>query len=518
MSGYICAVDVGTRSARAGLFDAAGRMLGREVAAFRSYETGADRAEYASDEIWASVCAAVRQLRERAGVGAEEVRALAFDATCSLVLQDADGMPLPLGPGGRDTIAWFDHRATSEAEEISATGHPLIRHHGGALSPEMQAPKLLWLKRQRPELWERLGSARDLTDHLVWRATGQRIASACTLSAKWPYLPEAGGWQDDLLGQVGLEDLRARAALPEAPAPVGRVAGTLTGAAAASLRLAVGTPVAVGLVDAYAGALGCLGAAGDDGRGLTLIAGTSISLMAVTETPVFAPGLWGPFRDAVLPGLWCSEGGQSAAGALLDYVLDLWPGASAAAHPTHDSVLDRIEVLLREQGPGFGRPIHVLPDFRGNRSPLADAASRGVISGLTLDRSFDGLCALYWRTAVGLALGARQILGHMSAAGLAAERLAIVGGLTRSPLISQLYADATGLAIHRPEVKDSVLLGTAMAGAVAAGMQPSLAEAARQMAGDVESFLPDPDRAEGYQQDYRAFCLMQRQREELAAL
>ncbi|NDV01595.1 FGGY family pentulose kinase [Pseudoroseicyclus tamaricis] len=518
MSGYICAVDVGTRSARAGLFDASGRMLAREVAAFRTYEDGPERAEYASEEIWASVCAAVRQVRERAGVPAPEVKALAFDATCSLVLQDSDGVPLALGPGGRDTIAWFDHRATAEAAEVSASGHALIRHHGGAMSPEMQTPKLLWLKRHRPELWAHLGAARDLTDHLAWRATGQRVASACTLAAKWPYLPEAGGWQDDFLAAVGLEDLRARAALPEVAAPVGAVAGTLTGAAAASLRLAVGTPVAVGLVDAYAGALGCLGAAGEDGRGLTLIAGTSISLMAVTEAPVFAPGIWGPFRDAVLPGLWCSEGGQSAAGALLDYVLDLWPGHSAASHPTHDAVLDRIEILLERHGPAFGRPIHVLPDFRGNRSPLADAGSRGVISGLTLDRSFDGLCALYWRAAVGLALGARQILGHMGDAGLAADRLAIVGGLTRSPLISQLYADATGLAIHRPEVRDSVLLGTAMAGAVAAGLQPDLTTAARAMAGAVESFTPDATRAEGYGHDYAAFRLMQRQREELAAV
>ncbi|WP_373356692.1 FGGY family pentulose kinase [Pseudoroseicyclus sp. CXY001] len=518
MSGYICAVDVGTRSARAGLFDATGRMLAREVAGFRVHEEGPERAEYASDDIWASVCAAVRQVRERAGVAAEEVRALAFDATCSLVLQDADGAPLPLGPGGRDTIAWFDHRATAEAAEASATGHALIRHHGGALSPEMQTPKLMWLKRHRPELWEHLAFARDLTDHLVARATGHRIASACTLSAKWPYLPEAGGWQHDLLAELGLEDLITRAALPQEATPVGAQAGTLTGAAAASLRLAVGTPVAVGLVDAYAGALGCLAAAGEDGRGLTLIAGTSISLMAVTDAPVFAPGIWGPFRDAVLPGLWCSEGGQSAAGALLDYVLDLWPGHSAAAHPAHDAVLDRIEILLREQGPGFGRPIHVLPDFRGNRSPLADSASRGVIAGLTLDRSFDGLCALYWRAAVGLALGARQILGHMAEAGLAAERLAIVGGLTRSALISQLYADATGLQVHRPEVRDAVLLGTAMAGAVAAGLQPSLATAARAMAGAVESFTPDPGRAAEYERDYRAFRLMQAQREALAAV
>ena len=182
------------------------------------------------------------------------------------------------------------------------------------------------------------------------------------------------------------------------------------------MGLAPGIAVASGMIDAYAGALGTVGLSGDDHPGLMLIAGTSNCIMAVTPDPLFAPGIWGPSRDTVLPGLWTSEGGQSAAGAALEWVLDAWPGPAPGQTPDHAAVLARIEVLLARDGAALGDEIDVLPDFNGNRSPLSDARLRGVISGLSLDRGFDALCKLYWRTAVSVALGVRQIAEHLASA------------------------------------------------------------------------------------------------------
>lgn len=517
MTALICAVDVGTRSARAGLFDPAGQMLAREIAGISVHEGPGRVAEYQSEAIWDAVCAAVRRVCRSVGVEAQQVAALGFDATCSLVLRDRQGAPLALGPDGRDTIAWFDHRAMQEAAECTATGHDLIRHMGGVMSPEMQTPKLMWLKRHRPDLWAELGQAADLADDLVRRATQGQDRSACTLGAKWPYLPGAGGWQSGFLQAVGLADLQGRAGLAGRMLPVGAQAGALCPSEAAALGLPAGIPVAAGLVDAYAGALGTLGGGprARAGQRLTLTAGTSSCIMAITPEPLFASGIWGPFRDVILPGYWVSEGGQSASGALLDYVIDLWPGD---ARPGHGEILDRIGQLLDREGPALGREMHVLPDFAGNRSPHADPSALGAISGLALDRSFDGLCRLYWRCAVALALGVRQIVEHMGEAGLEIALLSITGGLTRSPLMLQLYADATGLEIAPSAARDSVLLGTAIAAASAAGLHGDLDTAAQAMGGVGESYHPDPARTVFYDRDYRAFLLMQAQRRELAAL
>ena len=124
-------------------------------------------------------------------------------------------------------MLWLDHRATAEAADATATGHAAVAHAGGALSPEMQIPKLMWLKRHLPASWARLGMAFDLADFLSWRATGNPARSQCTLACKWSYLAhETPGWPEDFLAATGLADLRARAALPERATPVGADLGT----------------------------------------------------------------------------------------------------------------------------------------------------------------------------------------------------------------------------------------------------------------------------------------------------
>ena len=122
--------------------------------------------------------------------------------------------------------------------------------------------------------------------------------------------------------------------------------------------------------------------------------------------------------------------------------------------------------------------LHVLPDFHGNRSPLADPHAVGVISGLTLDASFDSLCRLYWRTAVGIALGVRHILETLNERGYGIDTLHVTGGHLKNPLLMELYADAAGCTVIEPAADDAVLLGTGMVAATAAGFYPSLAEAA----------------------------------------
>ena len=136
--------------------------------------------------------------------------------------------------------------------------------------------------------------------------------------------------------------------------------------------------------------------------------------------------------------------------------------------------------------------LHVLPDFHGNRSPYADPHASGVISGLTLDTSFDALCRLYWRTAVAIALGARQILIHLDANGFPIDMLHVAGGHARNPLLMELYADVTGYPVSESTTEDAVLLGTAMVAATAAGWHGDLAGACRTMRQPSHVRQPDP--------------------------
>ena len=90
------------------------------------------------------------------------------------------------------------------------------------MSPEMEIPKLMWLKRHLPQAWARYGRILDLADFLTFRACGSNARSCCTITCKWTYLAhEAPGWQADFLAAVGLEDLAVRARVP-AEASAGR--------------------------------------------------------------------------------------------------------------------------------------------------------------------------------------------------------------------------------------------------------------------------------------------------------
>ncbi|MBA3447028.1 MAG: ribulokinase, partial [Pseudaminobacter sp.] len=288
------------------------------------------------------------------------------------------------------------------------------------------------------------------------------------------------------------------------------------------LGLTAACRVGIGLIDAHAGALGVLGAfAAADGsidRHLALIGGTSTCTMALSRAPRAVPGVWGPYFGALLPQLWLNEGGQSATGALLDHVIR-WHGAGGEPDTAmHRRIVERVAVLREREGARFAGRLHVLPDFNGNRSPLADPRAVGVISGLTLDASFDSLCRLYWRTAVGIALGVRHILDALGQQGYAIDTLHVTGGHTKNPLLMKLYADATGCTVIEASAEDAVLLGTGMVAAVAAGLHPDIPVACAAMKQGGAERKPDAVAGADYDRDYQIFLHMHRGRQRIDAI
>ncbi|WP_274425688.1 FGGY-family carbohydrate kinase [Chelativorans sp. YIM 93263] len=521
MRDLVCAVDVGTGSARAAIVDRTGKLLSREEHPIVMNRPGANHAEHDSEDIWRAVCRAVEAAREAADASAERIAAIAFDATCSLVVRGGDGKQLSVSTTGDsrwDTIVWLDHRALAEADECTATGNRVLDYLGGVMSPEMQTPKLMWLKRHKPETWASAAHFFDLADFLTWKATGSTARSQCTLTAKWTYLAHENGWQQDFFESLGISDMIERGGLPRRATPVGDTVGHLTPQAATALGLDAECVVGTGVIDAFAGALGTIGGfeEQDVEHHVALIAGTSSCLMGMAPKMRQVSGVWGPYFGAAIPSFWLWEGGQSATGALLDHIIRMFGGGREPDAATHRAIVQRIDTLRQAEGAAFASGIHVLPDFHGNRSPHADPHARGGIIGLSLDYSFDTLCRVYWRTAVAIAFGLRQILDHLAAHGYRVETLHVTGGHRRNPLLMELYTDATGRTVHEPQTEDAVLLGTAMVAAAAAGWFPSLSESCRAMRPSAGVRRPDPGRAESYDRDYRTFLKLQKEHRALA--
>ncbi|HEX7390976.1 MAG TPA: FGGY family pentulose kinase, partial [Acidiphilium sp.] len=310
-------VDVGTGSARAGVFALDGAMLAQAVRPIRQWRPAAGFIQQSSADIWTAVCEAVRAAHDQAG-DRLRVRGIGFDATCSLVVLDRDGAPLsvdPEGAEGQDIILWADHRAEEQAERINAGGHDVLRYVGGRISLEMQTPKLLWLREHLPKTWRKAGYFFDLPDHLTWKATGATSRSLCSVVCKWTYSGHENRWDEGFFRAIGLGDLAddGFGRIGTAILPMGAPAGAgLSAEAAAAFGLAPGIPVGTSAIDAHAGGIGVIGAAldgamPDDGsfaRRLALIGGTSSCHMAVSRAPHFVPGVWGPYFSAMVPDFW----------------------------------------------------------------------------------------------------------------------------------------------------------------------------------------------------------------------
>jgi D-ribulokinase len=524
MGARFIGVDVGTGSARAGVFDADGRMLGtakRDITLFRG---PGSMVEQSSAEIWDAVCAAVRGAMAQAGAAPEDVLGIGFDATCSLVVLGPEGTPLPVGPSedpARDIIVWMDHRAVEQAARINAGGHAVLAYVGGAISPEMETPKLLWLKENRRAVFDAAWQFLDLTDFLTWKASGSLARSSCTVTCKWTYLAHERRWDGDYFRAIGLGELAdedfarigQEVVQPGTPLGVG-----LTDAAATELGLAPGSAVAAGLIDAHAGGVGTVGAAGDPRRSMGYVFGTSSCTMTTTDQPVFVPGVWGPYFSAMIPGAWLNEGGQSAAGAAIDHLVGFHPASAQAAGLAAAEGKARPEWLADRAAASAGLSgavalaggIHVVPEFLGNRAPFADPHARAVIAGLGMERDIDSLVALYIAGLCGLGYGLRQIVEAQAAKGAPVESIAISGGAGRHPLIRQLLADAAGLPILAARAAEPVLLGSSILAAVAAGAYPDLPAAMSAMSSiDSASQPAEGDLRRTHDRRFAAFCRLQ---------
>jgi D-ribulokinase len=488
---FFVGVDVGTGSARAGVFDADGGLLASRKQDIRIWREAGDIVEQSSADIWSAVCTSVRAAVSDAGVSPDAVAGVGFDAACSLVVLDRDMKPLSVdrsGDDARNIIVWMDHRAVGQADRINAMGHRVLDYVGGRISPEMQTPKLLWLKENMPETFERAGQFFDLPDFLTWTATGSLARSACTVTCKWTYLAHESTWDPSYFSAIGLGELAdenyARIGR-EIVAPGTSVGKGLTPEAAAALGLRPGTAVGAGLIDAHAGGIGTVGAENTAGPELTMayVFGTSACTMASSAEAHFVPGVWGPYYSAMVPGLWLSEGGQSAAGEAIAHLIATHPAretAEAAAEAAGISVQGYLlsEVERRCSDPSEAVTLAgnrmVVPDFLGNRAPFADPHATAVISGLTLDTGIDDLLASYVAGVLGVGYGLRKILDTQRAHGVTPGAVVISGGAGESGFIKQLLADAGGLPVLSTTCPEPVLLGAAMLGAVASGYKPSL--------------------------------------------
>ncbi len=485
-------LDVGTQSVRAALFDLAGSCHGYATAPLDTFHPQPTWAEQDVLHWWQAARTAVPQALSAASARLEDVAGIGLDCTaCTVLACDLDGAPL------RRALLWMDQRAFREAEEISATGDPILRYVSGVVSPEWMLPKALWLKRHEPAVYDRARRIVECTDWFAYKLTGEWALSLNNVTVKWNYARPDGGWSKALLEKVGLADLPGK--WPSAIVPLGKGEARLSGVAAGELGLRAGTPIAQGGIDAYLGMLG-LGAVG--AGDLAMILGSSTCHLAMAPTALFGSGMLGCYPDAVVEGLYTLEGGQTATGSILNWYRQHFAGNEVAeAERAGRNVYEVLDAKAASVGPG-AEGLVCLDYWQGNRCPFKDARARGAFWGLTLAH---GPGHVFRSIYEGTAFGTRAILDDLEAHGFRVGRLFAGGGGARSRLWLQVHADVLGRPVLLPREPEACALGAALVAAVHAGHYGGLEAAARGMVAMAGAVEPNEAHRLAYEEHYARY-------------
>lgn len=488
---YLIGVDVGTQSVRSCLFALDGTVV---ASASRPLATTFPRpawAEQDPEEWWRGALETLREILQVSRANPSEIAALSYDCTaCTVVALAEDGRPL------RPALLWMDERAHIEADEASATGHEVLKYCGGKVSPQWMIPKGRWLERHEADVFAKARWIVDEADFFTYRFTGRMTASLNNATAKWNFVRPLGGWPKDFLRAAKAERLAER--WPTDVVPVGRPLGRIRETVAREVGLSPETMVAQGGIDAHAGeiALGAVGA-GD----LALILGSSTCHMAQSPTPVFA-NIWGPYPDALVEGLFTLEGGQTATGSIIQWLVERFGSDAVAQAKTRGEDVYAYLDGLAEAIPAGSEGLLVLDYFQGNRTPYKDPLARGTVIGLTLKHT---LAHLYRAVYEGICLGTRQILEDMAAHGFRLERIVAGGGGAKSRLWTQIQSDVLGRPIHLPRDKETMALGAAIWAGLGAGVFTDYREAIGRMVHIEQAVAPVAERRAVYDALYRQY-------------
>ncbi len=490
MSKYAIGVDYGTLSARALLIDVkTGEELSQSVFDYPHgvMETalpggaphGPDWALQHPQDYVDALGYTVRDMIEQTGVDAGDIIGIGIDFTsCTILPVKADGTPLCMLPEFKNAPhayvkLWKHHSAQYCADILNETaermGEKWLPLYGGRISSEWLVPKVMQIVKEAPEIYDAADKIIEAGDWVVWQLCGHEARSAC--NAGYKALWQHGKYPSEAFFKA--LDARmehfAQEKLSTDIRPLGTCAGYVTKEASKLTGLNEGTAVAVGIVDAHASVPACK--IHEPGK-MLMIMGTSTCHMLLSERELGIPGTCGIVKDGIMQGYYAYEAGQSCVGDHFSWFVENCVPASysEAAKAENLNIHQYLRRKAEKLKPGESGLL-ALDWWNGVRSVLMNFDLSGLILGMTLKTKPE---EIYRALIEATAFGTRQIIEAFESGGVPVNELYAAGGISaKDAMTMQIYADVCNRAIRISGSSQSGALGSAILGAVAAGVQKS---------------------------------------------
>jgi xylulokinase len=480
-------IDVGTGGTRAVVLDQQGHIVAsatEEHAPFASPQIG--WAEQDPEDWWRASCLAIAQATRIAGVRGDEITCIGFSGQMhGAVLMDERGNVI------RPALIWCDVRTDIQCRELTEKIGPgqLIQATCNPALPNFTLTKLLWVRENETENWQRVRSIMLPKDYVRFRMTGERATDMADASGTLLLDVAHRRWSKVML-QAAEIDERILPQLFESPEECGEVSSS--GAAATGLRS--GTPVVAGAGDQAAGAVG-MGIVAPGVVSATI--GTSGVVFAATDRPALEPrGRAHTFCHAV-PGRWHVMGVTQAAGLSLRWFRDQF-GAGT------DDGRDPYERLTEEaaKAPAGCQGLLWTPYLMGERTPHLDPDARGALVGLTAGHTRAHVIRAILE---GVAFSLRDTFTLFSEMKVAVNKIRLGGGGARSPLWRQIQADVYGHEVEIVKAEEGAAYGAAILAGVGAGIWKSVDEACAAVVRVAKTIKSQPDAVAAMNASYAAY-------------
>ncbi len=471
----VLGVDVGSQSVQAVIVDEGGDVVSSGSAPLTMVHEHDGWADQDPQTHCTALRDAVRAATE--GVQADHVVAMGLASQVDgVVACDADGTPL------RSAIIWLDKRATDQCDRlVSAVGAEQLAERTGLVADASHsAPKMMWIRENEPQVWQRAAMLAPVGSYVLHHLTGSWAQDAANASSTMVYDVAKGDFDTELCEAAGLDP----AMLPQVR-PSTDVVGTLRPDVAADLGLPATCAVVVGTGDEHAASVG----AGAIEPGVIVdVTGTAEPVTTVADEPVRDPLAVVETHGHAVPGTWLIENPGFVSGGSTLWLSDALLGVSQG------------EVFERaRKAPPASDGVLFLPALSGSTAPRWNDSMRGAFLGLAMNHTSAHIARAVLE---GCAYALRDIVDRLDALQLGRGEVRIVGGGARDDLWASIKADVLGRPVRRVLSEEATAVGASMVAGVGSGVFASFEAASVAVQLDSSTIDPNPDAQPRYAEAY----------------
>lgn len=484
-------LDIGTTALKAALFDTRGTLLAVTTQEYALLTPKVNYVEGSCEVYWNAFRDAVTELNRVHPAGPGDEMALAISAQGeTLFFLDADGQPL------RNAIVWMDNRAGDEALALKRRfGDETCYAVTGQVSfePCWPASKILWVRRNEPELFAKTAKFLLIEDYFLYRLTGKFVTEGSLICSStywdiikkeyWPEMLDFLGVREDQLPQV-----------MESGEPVGRILPQ----AARELGLPENLTVCTGALDQAAGAVG----AGNVKEGMfSETIGAALAICAPVSHPVFDPNRKMPLHYFAVPDTYMIHTFTNGGMTLRWFRDKFCPVELAAQGLELDDAYNMISRQVSQVPPGSDGLV-MLPHLAGSNAPDVNAKAKGVWFGFTLQHT-----RAYFMRSIMESLGyiVRRNIDSLGDMGITVKEIRSLGGGSKSAVWNQIKADINQIPLETVNSVEAASLGAAILAGKAVGVFEDIPSAAAGMVQVTDRVLPSPENRQVYDGGYAMY-------------